>query len=108
MGPQLPNIGRKSILEGRERGVRSKSPHRGSVSGGGDNRREEPKEVEREGFSLEWGTQNAPQGLKGFPDLIYDEGDVGKEPMIRVLGRNPMEVVDKVIRIAKTSGFLRG
>jgi hydroxymethylpyrimidine kinase / phosphomethylpyrimidine kinase / thiamine-phosphate diphosphorylase len=72
-------------------------------------RREEPKEVkEREGSTLEWGTQNALQGLKEFPDLIYDEGDVGKEPMIRVLGRNPMEVVEKVIRIAKTCGFLRG
>lgn len=72
-------------------------------------RREEPKEVkEREGSSLEWGTQNALQGLKEFPDLIYDEGDVGKEPMIRVLGRNPMEVVDKVIRIAKTCGSVKG
>jgi hydroxymethylpyrimidine/phosphomethylpyrimidine kinase len=44
--------------------------------------------------------------LKEFPDLIYDEGDVGKEPMIRVLGRNPMEVVDKVIRIAKACGII--
>lgn len=68
-------------------------------------RREEPREVkEREGSTLEWGTQTALQGLKEFPDLIYDEGDVGKEPMIRVLGRNPMEVVDKVIRVAKACG----
>ena len=32
------------------------------------------------------------------PDVIYDEGEVGKEPMIRVLGRNALEVVDKVLR----------
>ena len=65
-------------------------------------RREEPKEVkEREGSTLEWGTQSALQGASEFPDLIYDEGDVGKEPMIRVLGHSPMEVVDKVSRIAK-------
>jgi predicted fused transcriptional regulator/phosphomethylpyrimidine kinase len=32
------------------------------------------------------------------PDFIYDEGDVGKEPMIRVLGRDPIEVVQKVIK----------
>jgi hydroxymethylpyrimidine kinase/phosphomethylpyrimidine kinase len=72
-------------------------------------RREEPREVkEREGSTLEWGTQIALQGAGEFPDLIYDEGDVGKEPMIRVLGRTPMEVVDKVIRIAKACGCVKG
>jgi predicted fused transcriptional regulator/phosphomethylpyrimidine kinase len=69
-------------------------------------RREEPREVkEREGSTLEWGTRSALQGAGEFPDLIDDEGDVGKEPMIRVLGRNPMEVVDKVTRIAKACGL---
>ena len=68
-------------------------------------RRDEPKEVkEREGSTLEWGTRKALQDASEFPDLIYDEGDVGKEPMIRVLGHSPMEVVDKVARIAKASG----
>jgi predicted fused transcriptional regulator/phosphomethylpyrimidine kinase len=27
---------------------------------------------------------------------------VGKEPMIRVLGRNPEEVVDKVLKLAQS------
>lgn len=68
-------------------------------------RREEPREVkEREGSTLEWGTRSALQGAGEFPDLIYDEGEVGKEPMIRVLGRSPMDVVDKVSRIAKACG----
>ena len=72
-------------------------------------RRDEPKEVkEREGSTLEWGAHNALQDAQEFPDLIYDEGDVGKEPMIRVLGRNPMEVVDKVIRIGKARGCVKG
>ena len=47
-------------------------------------------------------------GRKGISDLICDEFDVGKEPMIRVLGRNPMEVVDKVIRVAKAAAQRRG
>jgi hydroxymethylpyrimidine/phosphomethylpyrimidine kinase len=34
-----------------------------------------------------------------IPDIIFDRGDVGKEPMIRVLGRNPEEVVDKVLKL---------
>ncbi len=36
--------------------------------------------------------------MKRVPDFVYDEGDVGKEPMIRVLGRNPMEVVQKILK----------
>jgi hydroxymethylpyrimidine kinase / phosphomethylpyrimidine kinase / thiamine-phosphate diphosphorylase len=63
-------------------------------------RRNEPREVkDREGSTLEWGTDLALKGLGKVPDLVYDEGDVGKEPMIRVLGANPMEVVEKVNRI---------
>jgi hydroxymethylpyrimidine/phosphomethylpyrimidine kinase len=36
--------------------------------------------------------------MKPIPDFIYDEGDVGKEPMIRVLGRNPLGVVNKILK----------
>jgi hydroxymethylpyrimidine/phosphomethylpyrimidine kinase len=62
-------------------------------------RRLEPKGVkEREGSSLEWGVGEVLKGMKRVPDFIYDEGDVGKEPMIRVLGRNPVEVVQKVLK----------
>jgi hydroxymethylpyrimidine/phosphomethylpyrimidine kinase len=35
------------------------------------------------------------------PDLIFDRGDVGKEPMIRVLGKNPDEVADKILLLKK-------
>lgn len=62
-------------------------------------RRLEPKEVkEEEGSSLEWGVSEVIRRLKRIPDFIYDEGDVGKEPMIRVLGRTPSEVVEKILR----------
>jgi len=36
-----------------------------------------------------------------IPDIIYDRGGWGKEPMVRVLGRNPVEVVHKVLTILK-------
>ena len=69
--------------------------------GGHFDRRLEPKKVkEREGSSLEWGVGEVLRKMKRVPDLIYDEGDVGKEPMIRVLGKNPMEVVQKILKIA--------
>jgi len=63
-------------------------------------RRQEPKDIkELEGSTLEWGTDQALLRLEGTPDLIYDEGELGKEPMIRILGGNPMEVAEKIIRI---------
>jgi hydroxymethylpyrimidine/phosphomethylpyrimidine kinase len=34
-----------------------------------------------------------------IPDIIFDRGDVGKEPMIRVLARDPEEVAKKVLRL---------
>jgi hydroxymethylpyrimidine/phosphomethylpyrimidine kinase len=62
-------------------------------------RRIEPKRVkQREGSSLEWGVGEVLRKLRRVPDIIYDEGDLGKEPMIRVLGRNPIEVVNKILK----------
>lgn len=60
-------------------------------------RNDEPKDVkEREGSTLEWGTQRAIQDFGQIPDVIYDLGEVGKEPVIRILGRTPGEVVEKL------------
>jgi len=62
-------------------------------------RRFEPKRVkQREGSSLEWGVGEVLRKLRRVPDLIYDQGDVGKEPMIRVLGRNPLDIVHKILK----------
>ncbi|RLE00286.1 MAG: bifunctional hydroxymethylpyrimidine kinase/phosphomethylpyrimidine kinase [Aquificota bacterium] len=59
-------------------------------------RAEEPAEVkEREGSTLEWGVNKVCSSLGRVPDIIYDEGDIGKEPMIRVLGRDALNVVEK-------------
>jgi hydroxymethylpyrimidine/phosphomethylpyrimidine kinase len=60
-------------------------------------RRKEPKQIKtREGSSLEWGVAEVLRKSKSVPDFIYDEGDVGKEPMIRVLGRTPLEIAEKI------------
>ncbi len=65
-------------------------------------RADEPAEVKlREGSSLEWGTTDALTRHKGIPDAVFDRGDVGKEPIVRILGRNPAEVADKVLKISK-------
>ena len=64
-------------------------------------RSDEPAGVKRrEGSSLSWGVEQVLRRGKKIPDLIYDRGDVGKEPMIRVLGRDPEEVVKKVLQLS--------
>lgn len=64
-------------------------------------RKDEPRAVKRqEGSSLSWGVDHVLKKSKTIPDLIYDRGDVGKEPMIRVLGSDPQEVVAKILRLA--------
>jgi len=56
-------------------------------------RSEEPEEVES---TMEWGTRVAFERAGETPDVIWDEGDVGKEPMIRVLGGSAVEAVSKL------------
>jgi hydroxymethylpyrimidine kinase / phosphomethylpyrimidine kinase / thiamine-phosphate diphosphorylase len=69
---------------------------------GSFDRSEEPPDVKaREGSSLEWGTDYVLSKSDTVPDAIFDRGDVGKEPMIRILGKTPDEVVAKVISISK-------
>lgn len=67
---------------------------------GSFDRHEEPDHIKQEeGSSLEWGTAQVLSKETAVPDIIFDRGDMGKEPMIRVLGRNPNEVVDKVLAL---------
>ncbi|MCG2758528.1 MAG: bifunctional hydroxymethylpyrimidine kinase/phosphomethylpyrimidine kinase, partial [Desulfobacteraceae bacterium] len=65
-------------------------------------RSDEPDDTKsKEGYSLKWGIDSVLSKKNSIPDIIFDRGDLGKEPMIRVLGKNPSDVVDKVISISK-------
>ncbi len=65
-------------------------------------RGKEPKRIKKkEGSSLEWGTKRVIDEKKVVPDIIYDRGGAGKEPMVRVLGKDPEEVIAKVLAIGK-------
>lgn len=76
--------------------VLRKAKEKGLVAAGFD-RTKEPREVkEREGSSLEWGTGEAMRGTSEVPDLVYDRGDLGKEPMVRILGTDPQDVLRKL------------
>jgi len=59
-------------------------------------RNEEPKDIkEKEGETIPWGIENAIKKAKKMPDVIYHEGDIGKEPMILIFGKEPAEVLKK-------------
>jgi hydroxymethylpyrimidine kinase/phosphomethylpyrimidine kinase len=53
--------------------------------------------------TMEWGTKHAIATLQQVPDIIYDTGSVGKEPMIRVLGKNPDDVLLKIKKLVNPS-----
>jgi hydroxymethylpyrimidine kinase/phosphomethylpyrimidine kinase len=58
-------------------------------------RDDEPKGVS----SMTWGVHEAIADFGGIPDVIYDKGGIGKEPMIRLLGDSPGDLTDKLRRI---------
>ncbi|HIH78622.1 MAG TPA: bifunctional hydroxymethylpyrimidine kinase/phosphomethylpyrimidine kinase [Halobacteria archaeon] len=50
--------------------------------------------------TMEWGVA---ESIKKFgnnvPDVIYDQGGIGKEPMIRIFGESAYDVVEKIKKI---------
>ncbi len=65
-------------------------------------RSDEPEDIKRkEGSSLEWGTNYVLSKRDTIPDMIFDRGDIGKEPIVRILGRSPDEVADKVLNVSR-------
>ena len=49
--------------------------------------------------SMEWGTGKAISVLGYVPDVVFDKGGVGKEPMIRLLAENPEELLVKLRKV---------
>lgn len=59
------------------------------------------REDEPEGVStMEWGVAEAIKKEGRVPDVIYDKGGVGKEAMIRLLGKDAIEVACRAIDIS--------
>ena len=65
-------------------------------------RADEPEDIKAtEGSSLKWGTDSVFSRRDTIPDIIFDRGDIGKEPMIRIFGKQPDEVAEKALTISK-------
>ncbi|HUU07035.1 MAG TPA: bifunctional hydroxymethylpyrimidine kinase/phosphomethylpyrimidine kinase [Thermoplasmata archaeon] len=59
-------------------------------------RAQEPDEAS----SMTWGVTHAIEKRGSVPDVIFDRGGPGKEPMIRLLGRDPSDVLSKLRSIS--------
>jgi len=51
-----------------------------------------------EGRTLAWGIEEVMKRFGEVPDVIYDLGEVGKEPMLRVFGSSATETVKKALK----------
>ncbi|MCE4599661.1 MAG: bifunctional hydroxymethylpyrimidine kinase/phosphomethylpyrimidine kinase [Desulfurococcales archaeon] len=65
-----------------------------------DRSKEPPEVKEKEGRTLPWVVREAFKEVGKMPDVIYDEGDFGKEAMVRVLGEDALVVAEKIVKIA--------
>jgi hydroxymethylpyrimidine kinase / phosphomethylpyrimidine kinase / thiamine-phosphate diphosphorylase len=60
-------------------------------------RKNEPEQIKKEeGKSLDFLIEEALRGESLPPDIIYDLGDIGKEPIIRLFAKDPLELIKKM------------
>jgi len=62
-----------------------------------DRNKEPKKSKQKENSSISWGISNCINAKS--PDIIYHKGDMGKEPMILIFGKNPGEIIQKVSKL---------
>jgi hydroxymethylpyrimidine/phosphomethylpyrimidine kinase len=60
-------------------------------------RTKEPRGVK----TMVWVTERAIKKAGEVPDVIFDRGAKGKEPMVRLLGKSPIQLAKLALRIAK-------
>lgn len=54
-----------------------------------------------EGHTIQWGVEQAIQRIGEVPDVIYHTGDWGKEPIIALIGCDPVDVAKMAVCIAE-------
>jgi len=62
-----------------------------------DRSKEPKRSKQKENSSISWGISNSLNSKS--PDVIYHTGDIRKEPMILIFGKNPNEVIRKVSKL---------
>ena len=65
-------------------------------------REKEPRKARNKEFStMQWLIKESINKKGRIPDLIWDKGSIGKEPMIRLFGKNSVDMIQKLKKIVK-------
>jgi len=68
-------------------------------------RRKEPEEIKKvDGMTVPWGVKQAVKRIGKAPDVIYHRGDIGKEPMIVILGQQAYDLAKHIAQLAREIG----
>jgi len=63
-------------------------------------RKKEPEHIKFKEFStMQWLIKESFEKNGKIPDIIWDKGDIGKEPMMRLFGRNSKDMILKLQKI---------
>lgn len=65
-------------------------------------REKEPRKARNKEFStMQWLIKESINKKGRIPDLIWDKGSIGKEPMIRLFAKNSVDMIQKLKKIVK-------
>ncbi len=65
-------------------------------------REEQPEDVKKKEYStMQWLIKESIKKKGKIPDLIWDKGAIGKEPMMRLFGKNSNDIIRKLEQIIK-------
>lgn len=63
-------------------------------------REDQPKEIKKkEFFTMQWLIKESIEKSGKIPDIIWDKGAMGKEPMMRLFGKNSKDIISKLNKI---------
>ena len=95
--PEMRAAGNISFNKDIERAVKSLGLRQSFFDRG-----EEPPEVKAtEGATTQWGVKEAVKKAEVMPEVIFDYGEHGKEPLALIFGKTATEVARKIVSIAK-------
>ncbi|MFW9874609.1 MAG: thiamine-phosphate synthase family protein [Candidatus Thorarchaeota archaeon] len=63
-------------------------------------REKEPRKTRNKEFStMQWLIKQSINKKGRIPDIIWDKGSIGKEPMIRLFGKDAVDIIEKLKKI---------
>jgi len=66
----------------------------------------QPEQIKsKEHSTMQWLIQESVKNSGKVPDIVWDKGGFGKEPIIRVFGRDSKDMIEKLKKIIKATGL---